>query len=50
MSILPYRYRYIGAYLERYALVFILIFALFLWKFFIPFVYGIYFIFVGSPM
>ena len=47
MSVLPYRYRYVGEYLERYALVLILIFAFFLWQFLLPFVHGIFRLFVG---
>lgn len=47
MSVLPYRYRYIGEYLERYALVLILIFAFFLWEFLLPLVHGLFRLFVG---
>ncbi|MEK7118638.1 MAG: site-2 protease family protein [Patescibacteria group bacterium] len=45
---LPLRYRYVGEYLERYALVFILVFAFFLWKFFLPLIYLIYALLVGA--
>jgi Zn-dependent protease len=48
MNALPFRYRYIGDYLERYSLVFILIFAFFLWEFFMPLIIGIYRLFVGA--
>ena len=47
LNALPLRYRYIGDYLERYALVLIIIFAFFLWKYILPLVYLIYFLFVG---
>ena len=50
MSVLPLRYRYIGQYLERYALVFILVFALFLWQYFLPIIALIYQLFVGLPL
>jgi Zn-dependent protease len=46
---LPLRYRYIEDYFQRYAMVFILIFAFFLWRFFLPLIYAIYFLLVGSP-
>lgn len=45
---LPLRYRYVGDYLERYALVLILVFAFFLWKFILPLVYVIYQLFGGT--
>lgn len=48
LNALPLRYRYIGDYLERYALVLIIIFAFFLWKYILPLVYLIYWLFVGS--
>lgn len=48
LNALPFRYRYVGDYLERYALVFILFFAFFLWQFFLPLVYMIYALFVGA--
>ncbi len=48
MSILPFRYRYIGEYLERYSLLFILIFAFFLWQFLLPLIDGIFRLFVGA--
>lgn len=48
LNALPLRYRYIGDYLERYALVLIIIFAFFLWKYILPVVYLIYSLFVGS--
>lgn len=47
LNALPLRYRYIGDYLERYSLFFILIFALFLWQFFLPIVEQIYILLVG---
>ena len=47
LSVLPHRYRYIGNYLERYALVLIILFAFFLWKYILPLVYLIYLLFVG---
>jgi Zn-dependent protease len=47
MSILPYRFRYIGDYLERYALFFILFFAFFLWQYFMPLIDLIYMLLVG---
>lgn len=47
MSVLPYRLRYIGDYLERYSLVFILFFAFFLWKYFLPLVDFLYALLVG---
>lgn len=47
LNVLPLRYRYIGDYLERYALVLIIIFAFFLWKYILPLVYLIYWLFVG---
>lgn len=47
LNALPLRYRYIGDYLERYALVLIIIFAFFLWKYILPLVYLIYWLFVG---
>jgi Zn-dependent protease len=50
LSVLPFRYRYIGDYLERYALVLILVFALFLWEYFFPIVRLIYALFVGAPL
>ena len=46
---LPLRYRYIEDYFQRYALVFILIFAFFLWQFFLPLIYSLYFLLVGFP-
>lgn len=36
LNLLPYRYRYIGEYMERYSLVFLLIFIFFLWQMFQP--------------
>lgn len=48
LNALPLRYRYIGDYLERYALVLIIIFAFFLWKYILPLVYLIYWLFVLS--
>lgn len=48
MNALPYRYRYVVDYLERYSLVFILFFAFFLWEFFMPLIVGIYRLFVGG--
>jgi Zn-dependent protease len=48
LSALPLRYRYIGEYLERYSLVLILIFAFFLWQFFLPVVRLIYQVLVGA--
>ncbi len=46
---LPLRFRYIEEYFQRYALVLILVFAFFLWKFFLPLIYFLYFLFVGAP-
>lgn len=46
LNALPLRLRYIGDYLERYALVFIIIFAFFLWQFIQPLVGLIYWLFV----
>ncbi|OGZ16854.1 MAG: hypothetical protein A2494_01915 [Candidatus Lloydbacteria bacterium RIFOXYC12_FULL_46_25] len=48
MNALPLRLRYIGDYLERYALILIIIFAFFLWKYILPLVYLIYWLFVLS--
>ena len=48
MNELPLRLRYIGDYLERYALILIIIFAFFLWKYILPLVYLIYWLFVLS--
>ncbi|OGZ06858.1 MAG: hypothetical protein A2942_00585 [Candidatus Lloydbacteria bacterium RIFCSPLOWO2_01_FULL_50_20] len=45
---LPLRYRYVEEYFQRYALVFILVFAFFLWRFFLPLIYLIYFLLIGS--
>lgn len=50
MNLLPFRYRYIGDYLERYSLVFFLIFVLFLWPYVSPVVNAIYYLFVGMPL
>ncbi len=50
MSILPYRFRYIGDYLERYSIAFILFFAFFLWKYFFPLIALVYWLFVGVPL
>ena len=47
LNALPLRYRYVFDYLERYALVFILFFAFFLWRFFLPLVEFIYRLLVG---
>jgi len=47
LNALPLRYRYVFDYLERYALVFILFFAFFLWKFFLPLIEFIYRLLVG---
>jgi Zn-dependent protease len=48
LNALPYRYRFIYNYLERYSLVFILIFAFYLWKYLYPVVEFIYDLFVGN--
>lgn len=48
-SALPLRYRYIDEYAQRYALVLILVFAFFLWRFFLPLIYLLHFLLVGSP-
>jgi Zn-dependent protease len=48
MNALPFRYRYVGDYLERYSLVFILIFAFFLWQYFMPLIIAIYRLLVGG--
>lgn len=45
---LPLRYRYVEEYFQRYALVLILIFAFFLWRFFLPLISFLYVLFVGS--
>jgi len=47
---LPLRLRYVEEYFQRYALGAILIFAYFLWKFFLPFIYLLYILLVGAPM
>ena len=47
-NLLPLRYRYVGEYLERYALVLILVFAFFLWKFFLPLISFLYVLLVGA--
>jgi Zn-dependent protease len=49
INALPLRYRYIEEYFQRYALVLIILFAFFLWQFFLPLIYVIYFLLVGSP-
>ncbi len=49
LTALPLRYRYIGDYLERYSLVLILVFAFFLWGYFLPIVDFIYLLMVGMP-
>lgn len=46
-SILPARFGYIATYLERYSLVFFLIFVFFLWQFVSPFIAVIYRLFLG---
>ena len=50
LTALPLRYRYIGDYLERYSLFLILIFAFFLWGYFLPIVSLIYGLMVGVPL
>jgi Zn-dependent protease len=50
MSSLPLRYRYISDYLERYSWALILIFAVFLWGYFLPLIKGLYFLMVGVPL
>jgi Zn-dependent protease len=47
LDLLPYRYRYIGDYLERYAFIFLIIFALFIWPFFAGSVEWISYAFLG---
>ena len=47
LNALPFRYRYVGEYLERYSLLLILIFAFFLWEFFIPTVYFFHKLMIG---
>ena len=47
MGSLPFRYRYISEYLERYSLVLILFFVFFLWKLFLPLISFIYLTLVG---
>ncbi|MDO8521101.1 MAG: site-2 protease family protein [bacterium] len=49
-NLLPLRYRYVGEYLERYALALILVFAFFLWKFFLPLIYFLYLLLVGTSV
>jgi len=46
---LPLRYRYVEEYFQRYAMLFILVFVFFLWRFFLPLLYFIYYLIVGSP-
>lgn len=50
LNALPLRYRYIGEYLERYSLVLVFVFAIFLWGYFFPLVSLLYRFLVGSPM
>lgn len=50
LAALPLRYRYISDYLERYSLLLILIFAFFLWGYFLPLVSFVYSLFVGVPL
>lgn len=47
---LPLRYRYVEEYFQRYALVLILVFAFFLWQFFLPLIELVYLFLVGSPV
>lgn len=47
LNALPLRYRYVGVYLQRYSLVLILVFAFFLWEFFLPLIDLLYSLFVG---
>ena len=47
-NLLPLRYRYVEEYFQRYSLVLILVFAFYLWKFFLPLIYFIYYLIVGS--
>lgn len=47
---LPFRYQYIYQYLERYSLVLILFFAFFLWKLFLPLIYGILGLLIGGTV
>jgi len=49
-AILPYNMNYIREFLERYYFVFIFVFIFFLWKFFIPVIYGIFKLFTGFVM
>lgn len=48
MNALPLRYRYVGEYLERYSLLLILVFVIFLWQFFLPLIVGLYTLLVGT--
>lgn len=50
LTALPLRYRYIGDYLERYSLLLILVFAFFLWGYFLPIVSFLYGLMVGVPL
>lgn len=50
MNLLPYRYRYIFDYLDRYALIFIIVFVLFFWDSLYPLIGGIYRLFVGGGL
>ncbi len=47
LNALPFKYRYIGDYLERYSLVLILFFVFFLWDYFFPIVRMLYRLLVG---
>lgn len=47
---LPLRYRYVEEYFQRYALVLIIIFAFFLWQFFLPLIYLLYYLLVGTSV
>ena len=48
LNALPLKYSYIGNYLQRYSLLLILFFAMFLWKFILPIVSFFHYLFVGG--
>lgn len=50
MNVLPYRYRYVFDYLERYAFLIVLIFVFFFWDILYPVIGSIYQLFVGAPL
>jgi Zn-dependent protease len=48
INALPFRYRYVADYIERYSLALILIFAFFLWEYVFPLVEFLYLFLVGG--